>query len=121
MQRSSPPVQLPEVLWLGCQSAVGTGRLRVVLWSYQNLVGLPEGVEVRHAEEVLPTGSAKALLDAPNVRVAHLADVVRLKAMIWSKVPAWFLDLDVVWLHSPRAWVNTLPDFACGHVLLRRA
>ena len=35
---------------------------KVWVWTYQDLVGLPQGVEAKDAEELLPRETAKALL-----------------------------------------------------------
>eukprot|EP00969_Alexandrium_andersonii_P192018 8480687-Alexandrium_andersonii.AAC.1 len=76
----------------------------VILWSYTPIANLPQGVELRNASAVLPVDRARCLLSqVGRGRVAHLADIVRLMAMVKSPGASWFVDGDVVWLRDVRA------------------
>eukprot|EP00969_Alexandrium_andersonii_P297096 13128677-Alexandrium_andersonii.AAC.1 len=76
----------------------------VILWSYMPIANLPQGVELRDASAVLPVDRARCLLSrVGRGRVAHLADIARLMAMVKSPGASWFVDGDVVWLRDVRA------------------
>ena len=111
----STPVYMPESAVVGGTSAVKAAQLHVVLWTYQQIASVPDGFEVRDARDLLPADEAAILLAIPGFRIAHLADVVRLKAMAASSCPSWFIDLDVLWMASPAMWVDKLPQQAAGH------
>ena len=112
----STPVDLPDSAVVGSASAVRAAGLHVILWSYQKVRNAPEGVELRDAADLLPVEDAERLVEIPGFRLAHLADLVRLKAMAVSERPSWFVDLDVLWMASPAEWVKQLPVEAAGHL-----
>jgi len=73
------PTTLPNYVQLGLLSAVKNSGLRVHLWCYGPLVGVPCGVQMMSAAVLVPLQDAHSFLEK-GLRIQHLADVVRFKA-----------------------------------------
>ena len=72
----------------------------VVLWTYGVVTNAPPGVTQRRADDYLTCEDAARILTTHGQgRVAQLADVVRLLAVIDSG--GWVVDCDNVWLRPP--------------------
>ena len=85
--------ELPEVNRRCVASAVRHHDV-VVLWCYHAPPrGLPDGVEVRSAEALLPRAEVDAAL-AAGARIEHVSDAVRFAAL--AAHGGWWLDCDVL-------------------------
>ena len=109
-----PPVFLPDTAVVGLRSAVAVGGLDVVLFVYQDIANLPEGVCLSPAASLLDSRVAREHLKQ-GMHVAHLSDVVRMSAIAETSRPAWFVDCDTVWLRHATWAVADLPPPAGGH------
>ena len=71
---------LPSYAVLGVTSAVKVGY-KVRMWSYSSEIGgLPLGVSVQSAAELVPRADAERLREK-GLRIQHLSDLVRLHAV----------------------------------------
>ena len=89
---------MPATYKVGLHSA-RQNHVGVVLWTYH--CSIPElfgGIEVRDAAEHMPVSTFRALMDN-GTHIAHLADVIRLRALR-STQGGWFWDCDT-WVLKP--------------------
>ena len=105
---------LPSYAVLGVTSAVKAGY-KVRMWSYSSEIGgLPLGVSVQSAAELVPLADAERLREK-GLRIQHLSDLVRLHAVRHhaetSSEGSWLVDVDVMWLRK----LESIPS-ASGHV-----
>ena len=88
------PLAIPEALAIGLRSAMVPRRFKVELYTYQKLQGLPDGLLVKDAQVLMPEQDFAKHLGA-GVQVAHLADLLRARALQVND-GGWFLDCDSV-------------------------
>ena len=88
---------LPDACFAGLSSA--SKVLNVKLVSYQPLQ-VPPNVTLLNAEEVLPLSRVTYLLGL-GVPIAHIADYVRLKAVLSFGRGGWIIDCDTLWFRKP--------------------
>ena len=105
---------IPSYAKLGMHSAVACGY-DVRLWAYSStLNGVPSGVSVCMASDLVPLGDAQHWL-TNGLRIQHLADIVRLYAVRKhgesTLAGPWFADVDVIWLRR----VERTPSLS-GHM-----
>jgi hypothetical protein len=88
-----PPLSIYEILSLKSFLSVGA---RVILYSYEKGLVVPEGVELRDANEVLPVGILERY-NAGNTKAwARHSDLFRY--VMLEKFGGWYADLDIVCL-----------------------
>ncbi len=111
--------EVPDTFRSGVASAVLQSGLTVVLYTYDGIAGLPQGVVVKNATTVLPRDEFKAALER-GVRVQHLADFIRAKALqggvggLSPRPGGWFVDGDSIFLNAaPQLYIGRPPQ--CGH------
>lgn len=79
-----PPLRseavLPSYCRLGVYSAVARGGLAVHVWAYGPVAGLPDGVVLEDAGELVPLERAEELLRS-GMCIQHLSDMVRFLAV----------------------------------------
>ena len=75
----------------------------------------PAGVNVVDAEPYLAKAEFMQRLQA-GARIAHLADFIRLKALLEGGVGGWFLDCDSFWVRQPDPVETRWGSPAFGHV-----
>jgi hypothetical protein len=90
-------VTLPGYGQVGALSCVRLAGMALTLWTYGIVHGIPEGVKVRQASDLLPLDDAKALM-AKGLRIQHLSDIVRFRGIAESGHGGWFVDVDTIWL-----------------------
>ena len=106
---------LPDIAVDGLLSVVLVGRLKPLLYSFEEFDNIPDGVELRKAGEVMSWGEFNILMKK-GVELPIIADLVRLRVL--CKLPAgysWFWDVDTLVFVDLRA-IGVKPD-AFGHVL----
>ena len=107
--------KLPDVAVDGLASSVLVGRLKPLLYSFEEFDNIPNGVELRKAGEVMSWGEFNILMKK-GVELPIISDLVRLRVL--CKLPAdysWFWDVDTLVLVDLRA-IGVKPD-AFDHVL----
>jgi hypothetical protein len=88
---------LPGYGQVGALSCVRLAGMALTVWTYGTVHGIPDGVTVRQASELLPLVEAKALMER-GLRIQHLSDIVRFRAIAKSGKGGWFVDVDTIWL-----------------------
>ena len=84
-------LELPLVVVASCKSVAASRNRRGILWSFQSFTNVPDGIEVRDAEELL---SFEEFETYPRINL--YADVLRIHAI--QKYGGWWLDSDtIVW------------------------
>ena len=106
------PERLPRSFAEGLESCVRNSGLTVSLLSYHSqLAGVPTGVIVRDASQLLPWADFARLL--LHSRVQHLSDYVRALALA-RLGGGWIIDGDTIWLkRAPNLSVACPPGL--GH------
>jgi hypothetical protein len=83
--------ELPLVAVASCKSVAASRSRKCILWSFQSFTNVPEGIEQRDAEELVPYTEFETY-----PRINLYADVLRIHAM--HKFGGWWLDSDtIVW------------------------
>jgi hypothetical protein len=90
-------VTLPGYAQLGALSCVRLAGMALTVWTYGVVHGIPEGVTVRQASDLLPLVEAQALMER-GLRIQHLSDIVRFAGIAKSGHGGWFVDVDTIWL-----------------------
>ena len=117
------PLAMPKQLATGLRSAMlprhGWSGFKVELYTYQKLQGLPQGLVVKDARALMPEEEFVERL-GHGVRVAHLADLLRAKAL-QINAGGWFLDCDTVRADQVDK-LNTFPhsQLQISHCLCRQ-
>jgi len=110
----SAKCEIPSYGKLGMSSALKCGY-DVHLWTFSNLVGVPSGVLLRKASDLVPLEDASKWVQKGGLRVQHLSDIVRLRAVrqhaLEANAGSWMADMDVIWLRP----LEITPS-ASGHV-----
>jgi hypothetical protein len=88
---------LPGYGQIGALSCVRLAGMALTVWTYGTVHGIPDGVTVRQASELMPLVEAKALIER-GLRIQHLSDIVRFRAIAKSGKGGWFVDVDTIWL-----------------------
>jgi hypothetical protein len=90
-------VTLPGYGQVGALSCVRLAGMALTVWTYGTVHGIPDGVKVRQASDLLPLVEAKALMER-GLRIQHLSDIVRFRGIAESGHGGWFVDVDTIWL-----------------------
>ena len=91
---------LPDQARQGLASAATVAGFRVQLLGYEVPDNLPGCVAFAPAEPILRQAVFKDMLEQ-GVLVSHIADFVRLKAILNGRRGGWFLDCDTQWVRKP--------------------
>jgi len=124
------PKMLPRAYAEGLASCVANSGLTVVLLTYQgaDLAGVPAGVQVLDASCLLALHIFNRLLHRETACVQHLADYVRLLALVRGagglSPGGWLIDGDTIWFRrAPKLSVARPPNlghwFACQHAAVQ--
>lgn len=106
---------LPDVGVDGLISVVLVGRLKPLLYTFEEFDNIPDGVELRKAGDVMSCGEFNMLMKK-GVELPVIADLVRLRVLCKLDADyAWFWDVDTLVLTDLRK-IGVKPD-AFGHVL----
>ena len=107
--------KLPDVAVDGLASSVLVGRLKPLLYSFEEFDNIPNGVELRKAGEVMSWGEFNILMKK-GVELPIISDLVRLRVLCKSQADyAWFWDVDTLVLVD-LCRIGVKPD-AFDHVL----
>jgi hypothetical protein len=90
---TGPPLSNYEILSL--KSLVATGA-RVILYSYEDDLAVPEGVELRDANEVLSGPVHQFQLANGEITLTWHSDIFRY--VMLEKFGGWYADLDIICL-----------------------
>jgi hypothetical protein len=90
-------VTLPGYGQVGALSCVRLAGMALTVWTYGTVHGIPDGVTVRQASDLLPLVEATALMER-GLRIQHLSDIVRFRGIAESGHGGWFVDVDTIWL-----------------------
>lgn len=84
-------LELPLAVAASCKSIAASRHRKGILWSFQSFTNVPDGIELRDAEELLSFEEFKTY-----PRINLYADVLRIHAV--HKYGGWWLDSDsIVW------------------------
>jgi len=92
-----PEVTLPGYCQVGALSCVRLAGMALTVWTYGTVHGIPDGVTVRAASELMPLDDAKDLMER-GLRIQAMSDIVRAMAIAKSGKGGWFVDVDTIWL-----------------------
>jgi hypothetical protein len=90
-------VTLPGYGQVGVFSCVRLAGMALTVWTYGTVHGIPDGVTVGQASELMPLVEAKALMER-GLRIQAMSDIVRARAIARSGNGGWFVDVDTIWL-----------------------
>src|SRR3569623_1790835 len=95
---AGPPLSFYETLSLRSFLSVGA---RVILYSYEKSLAVPEGVELRDANEVLPVNILERYNTGHADAWSRHSDLFRY--VMLEKFGGWYADLDIICLadHLP--------------------
>lgn len=104
-----------------CLASFATHRHRIVLYAYDPVSGVPDGVEVRDAAEVAPRDATSRFIFRGQANLSHFSDYFRYR--LFERTPHVWVDADMLLVRrldlplGPKVLARERPDSICGAIM----